>query len=113
MRTLKKGMSGADVQELQSNLNVLGYDCGKVDGKFGDKTDAAVRRFQAVNKLTVDGAVGPATQAAIKKALEEIEWIPADETIEPIPHEDEPDPITDIWKKIFELEELIKILEAK
>lgn len=37
-RTLKNVspyMQGADVTGLQTRLNALGYDCGKVDGKFG------------------------------------------------------------------------------
>jgi peptidoglycan hydrolase-like protein with peptidoglycan-binding domain len=45
MKTLKKGSKGTEVQQLQTMLNALGYDCGIADGAFGAKTDAAVRAF--------------------------------------------------------------------
>lgn len=54
-------MRGDDVKELQTELNELGYDCGKTDGIFGKQTDAAVRWFQQVNGLVVDGIVGEKT----------------------------------------------------
>lgn len=60
-RTLVKGMSGTDVKTVQTRLKALGYYTGKLDGKFGAKTQAAVRSFQARNALTVDGKVGPRT----------------------------------------------------
>lgn len=62
-RTLKKGMKGDDVKELQQKLIQLGYNLGKygADGDFGEKTDAAVRTFQQDNNLTIDGIVGKKT----------------------------------------------------
>lgn len=67
--TLCKGSKGAAVKELQTNLNTLGYNCGNVDGDFGDKTDTALRNFQRDYKLTVDGRFGPASQKAMATAL--------------------------------------------
>lgn len=58
-------MSGADVKEAQSALLAKGYKAGKADGIFGPVTDKAVRAFQADNKLSVDGVVGPKTRAAL------------------------------------------------
>lgn len=69
--TLKKGMKNNDVKELQENLNILGYNL-VVDSSFGNATDAAVRDFQKKNGLTNDGMVGPATDAAITKAVKKI-----------------------------------------
>lgn len=60
-RNLKKGSTGSDVRELQTKLNSLGFNCGKVDGIFGTKTVAAVKRFQQTYKLAVDGIVGKNT----------------------------------------------------
>lgn len=37
---------GDDVAELQSTLNRLGFDCGRVDGIFGPDTADAVRQFE-------------------------------------------------------------------
>lgn len=72
-RTLKKGMKGDDVKELQSILVDLGYDVGKYgcDGDFGACTDSAVRAFQTVNSLSVDGIVGKDTFAKIRELIQE------------------------------------------
>lgn len=66
-RTLKKGMKGTDVKELQEKLIKLGYDLGSygADDDFGNKTDAAVRAFQKNNLLTIDGIVGKKTIAKL------------------------------------------------
>ena len=50
---------GEDVSELQSRLNSLGFDAGKVDGMFGPKSEAAVLEFQHNRNLAEDGKVGP------------------------------------------------------
>lgn len=70
-RTLKKGMSGKDVQELQSILIDLGYDVGKygADGDFGSCTDSAVKAFQSANKLSADGVVGQKTYDKIREKM--------------------------------------------
>lgn len=46
---------------MQTLLNELGYNAGRVDGIFGPGTEAAVKRFQATHGLAVDGIVGPQT----------------------------------------------------
>lgn len=60
-RTLRKGMVGDDVKELQSKLNELGHICGTADGKFGSRTRYAVKAFQRRHRLKADGIVGPNT----------------------------------------------------
>lgn len=62
------GDKGDKVRELQTKLKSLGYNV-EVDGAFGPATDAAVEKFQKDKKLAVDGAVGPKTAAALAKAL--------------------------------------------
>lgn len=63
------GDNGTEVKKLQTNLNYLGYDCGTVDGDFGSKTDAALRRFQKDYKLTVDGKYGVNTKAKLQEVV--------------------------------------------
>lgn len=61
LRVLGDGDTGEDVKILQAMLNLRGYDCGKVDGIFGSKTEDAVRCYQKDNDLTADGIVGKNT----------------------------------------------------
>ena len=64
--TLRRGSKGNAVRELQGRLNARGASPRlNVDGDFGPKTDAAVRRFQSSRGLVVDGIVGPRTWAAL------------------------------------------------
>lgn len=53
--TLKKGSRGESVVALQTYLNLVGFDCGKVDGIFGTKTENAVKEFKKSNIITLDG----------------------------------------------------------
>lgn len=66
---LNRGDSGDRVKKLQQDLKELGYSIS-VDSKFGAKTEETVKKFQRDFKLTADGVVGPATEAAIARALE-------------------------------------------
>ena len=64
-RILRSGSSGDDVKVLQSLLNYLpdsitGPDL-VVDGDFGPKTQAAVKKFQTYFGLSSDGIVGKNT----------------------------------------------------
>lgn len=61
---LRKGNTGHDVKQLQALLNGHGASV-VVDSVFGDGTDAAVRAFQTRRGLSVDGLVGPRTQASL------------------------------------------------
>ena len=54
---LTKGDSGPSVENLQAWLFSLGYDPGPVDGKFGPRTQTAVKRFQQKHKLQANGIV--------------------------------------------------------
>ena len=63
LKLLKQGMKGNTVKALQRMLYAMGYSLGTkpVDGSFGPKTVAAVKQYQAANKLTADGIVGEKT----------------------------------------------------
>ena len=84
--TIRRGSSGEDVKYCQELLLKLGYDLAPygADGKFGAKTEAAVKAFQRANNLGVDGVVGPMTW----EALEGSKPAPAPETkyMVTIPH---------------------------
>jgi|GEM_PF-4315150 peptidoglycan hydrolase-like protein with peptidoglycan-binding domain len=58
---LKIGMSGTDVQKLQSILTAIGYNTGGIDGQFGQNTKNAVLAFQQNHGLQQDGVVGNQT----------------------------------------------------
>lgn len=60
-----KLMRGTAIRAIQQRLNDLGFNCGKTDGWFGEKTDAAVKAFQRSRGLVQDGDVGPATWATL------------------------------------------------
>ena len=64
---LRVGSSGPEVVVIQTELNRIAQDypsipkIPEIDGIFGSKTEAAVRRFQEIFGLSVDGVVGQAT----------------------------------------------------
>lgn len=77
---------GEDVAELQSRLNSLGFDSGKVDGIFGPNTETAVIDFQHNRHLAEDGKVGPEVVTEIhlvtrgemregRQTIREQEWL--------------------------------------
>jgi N-acetylmuramoyl-L-alanine amidase len=58
-------MHGDDVAALQSRLTEMGFNCGRVDGIFGEVTESAVKDFQKSVGVKVDGKCGPATIIAL------------------------------------------------
>jgi N-acetylmuramoyl-L-alanine amidase len=77
---------GEDVAELQSRLNSLGFDSGKVDGIYGPDTERAVIDFQQNRHLAEDGRVGPEVVTEIhlvtrgemregRQSIREREWL--------------------------------------
>lgn len=65
---LRPGDTGADVRNLQKYLVQLGYEIA-VDGKYGQETTTAVKAFQRLSGLTVDGKAGPKTLGRIYTLL--------------------------------------------
>lgn len=73
VQKLRKGSSGPNVTKLQKQLIELGFLSGTADGKFGAKTEAAVKKFQKDCHITVDGVVGSQTYVALNEELG-IQW---------------------------------------
>ena len=68
---LRRGTTGPSVVTVQVSLNRIAQNypaipkIPTVDGIFGSRTEAAVRKFQEIFNLTPDGIVGPATWYAL------------------------------------------------
>ena len=68
---LRRGSSGPNVVVIQVELNRISQNypaipkLATVDGIFGSRTEAAVRKFQEIFGLEVDGIVGKATWYAL------------------------------------------------
>lgn len=58
---------GDDVFALQERLTELGYDAGRPDGVFGERTENALRSFQRDYGLVTDGICGAATVRALSQ----------------------------------------------
>lgn len=63
--TSRRGSSGSEVRKIQEKLKRWGYYTGNVDGIYGSKTEAAVKKFQKNNGLKVDGIAGKETLSAM------------------------------------------------
>lgn len=61
MRLIRRGDSGPAVIDVQQRLSRALAEPLEVDGRFGDATYEAVRRFQRQRHLPADGIVGPET----------------------------------------------------
>lgn len=69
-RTLKLGMSGDDVKQLQSVLVKLGvYNYGSVTGYFGTVTQTSVKAFQKANGMVQTGIVDASVVKKINEKL--------------------------------------------
>ncbi len=70
-RLLKRGGKGGDVKAMQELLLQLGYALPKygADGEFGSETEKAVLAFQKEAELEQDGKYGDKTHAALMDAV--------------------------------------------
>jgi len=66
--TLRYGSIGTPVSDLQARLTELGYLNDVVDGRFGAKTEAAVRVFEESHGLAPEGIATPELQQMIYSA---------------------------------------------
>lgn len=65
---LHRGMRGDDVRMLQMKLHRLGFDLA-ADGVYGDDTERAVNRLQALFGHRTDGAVSETTWRLIETEI--------------------------------------------
>ena len=54
-------MKGDDVKEFQNLVTNRGFSCGTIDGKYGEKSVSACKKFQSSAGLSADGICGPDT----------------------------------------------------
>ena len=62
---LRRGAHGPDVELLQRRLAEAGFRPGRVDGAFGPATEAALKAFQQARGLLADGVAGPVAWHAL------------------------------------------------
>lgn len=67
--TLRRGTKGNNVKTLQENINMAIGSNLKVDGNFGPDTESALRRFQSIYGLVVDGIYGKNSYTKMKSVL--------------------------------------------
>jgi len=70
--TLKIGDNGVEVIKLQNLLNQFDCNCGDPDGDFGQKTNSALRLYQANNGLTIDGIYGFGSKKEMESDLQNL-----------------------------------------
>jgi len=61
----KQGSTGSTVRQIQQKLTNWGYYNYTIDGVYGSRTVAAVKKFQRNNGLTADGICGSRTLSAM------------------------------------------------
>ena len=84
------------IKQVQQLLDYLGYDPGAIDGVDGRLTQAAVRRFQGAEGLTVDGIAGEQTQIRLKDAV----WQDRFAKDEAVPDSGQPPETGTFWDEI-------------
>ena len=70
-KVLSKSKAGTNVQTAQKMLKAVGYNPGRVDGFFDEKTKEAVISFQKANKLKADGVLKGDTTLKLMEQLRE------------------------------------------
>jgi peptidoglycan hydrolase-like protein with peptidoglycan-binding domain len=60
-----------DVTSIQEALTICGFNPGRVDGKMGANTVAAIKAFQKDADLDADGIVGSDTAESLAEYLNE------------------------------------------
>ena len=56
------------MEDAQNKLKTLGFYNGEIDGNFDAETKSAIKQFQKISGLDVDGILGPLTKDALSKS---------------------------------------------
>jgi len=56
-----------NITDAQNQLTILGLYTGEINNELNNETKAALKEFQRLAGLTVDGILGPNTKAALEK----------------------------------------------
>ena len=59
------------IQQAQLQLKTAGFDPGRADGIFDEKTSAAVRKYQAANGIPVSGLLDEPTRRVMFVGLQD------------------------------------------
>lgn len=86
-RKLTRGAKGTEVKQVQQRLTDLGYFTGPISGNYMNQTMEAVKKFQEINGIKVDGITGEDTWSVL---FSETEALNASATPRPTP---EPTPV--------------------
>ena len=68
----KRGDKGAQVSDMQKMLKAAGFDPGPLDGKFGPRTEAALKAYQNATGAQVDGSLELGELTRLKGNYEKI-----------------------------------------
>ena len=69
-KILKIGSTGEEVIKLQDALKQLGFNCGTSDGRFGPKTERALKEFQSTNEeIAITGIFEKITREFMERIL--------------------------------------------
>jgi carboxyl-terminal processing protease len=71
-KTLKHNSNGADVKNIQIILDALGLEPGRTDGYFDAKTGVAVKTFQSINRIPMNGSVDSLTAKYLSVAFQNL-----------------------------------------
>ncbi|MEA4988272.1 MAG: peptidoglycan-binding protein [Anaerovorax sp.] len=102
---LRLGSFGQDVSIIQHELNRIGQNYPSIpkivndqNGIFGAETEAAVKQFQKIFNLTVDGVVGSSTWYKIKYIYNAVKGL-GDLASEGLISEEIQSPFEEIWEE--------------
>jgi peptidoglycan hydrolase-like protein with peptidoglycan-binding domain len=73
-RSLRPGLAGPDVRQVEENLAALGYSGFTVDARYTAATAAAVRRWQAGGGLPPTGQVEPGRVVVASGSIRVSDW---------------------------------------